>query len=82
MPVCLKYCILGGEAVALGRRREQEEERTRWLQNQSLQVPVPVCTHDIYIFYIHDSLYFYILFYMCVPGTCTVYDTSILDVIQ
>ena len=26
MPVCLKYCILGGEAVALGRRREQEEE--------------------------------------------------------
>ena len=38
MPVCLKYCILGGEAVALGRRREQEEERTRRLQNQSLPV--------------------------------------------
>jgi hypothetical protein len=45
MPVCLKYCILGGEAVALGRRREQEEE-----ENMAVAEPEFTCTHDIYTF--------------------------------
>jgi hypothetical protein len=45
MPVCLKYCILGGEAVALGRRREQEEE-----ENMAVAEPEFTCTHMTYTF--------------------------------
>jgi len=57
MPVCLKYCILGGEAVALGRRREQEEE-----ENMAVAEPESrwYMTYIHTFTYIHDSLHTFI----------------------